>query len=263
MSDPSRHVFSLSDDGREAIFASVAQGPWSPEHCHGGAVGALVVHAAEALSAPAPMEVARLTLELHRPVPVGTVAVETTVVREGKRLQLLDTRLLDAGAEVARGSVLKLRTADLDLPPDLVQPTLDRSPPEAGIASEVPAGRGFGSLFNLSSVGGAFRPPGPAAIWFRLNGVFTPGRAASGVALAAAVADFSNGISSVVPFEQFSFINPDLTLNLARSPVGEWVLSDAETVLGPGGRAVARTRLADRTGWFGHATQSVLLERRR
>jgi hypothetical protein len=44
--------------------------------------------------------------------------------------------------------------------------------------------------------------------------------------------------------------------------VGDWILSDAETILGPHGRAVARTRLADRQGWLGHATQTVLLARR-
>lgn len=121
---------------------------------------------------------------------------------------------------------------------------------------------GFGSMFTLSSIGGAFRQPGPARIWFRLDHDLAQDRPRSGAAFACAVADFSNGISSVLPFEQWSFINPDLTVNLVRPPVGEWVLSDAETLLGPDGRAVARTRLADRSGWFGNATQSVLLDRR-
>jgi hypothetical protein len=208
------------------------------------------------------MQLARLTLELHRPVPVAAVDVALSVLREGRRLQLVDIRLSAGGGEVARASVLRLRTEALAVPAGVPQPAFDRPPPEAGEPSAMPAGAGFGSLFQLSSVGGAFRVPGLRPSGSDCRARSAEGRPPSGAALAAAVSDFSNGISSVLPFEQWSFINPDLSVNLARAPVGDWILSDAETILGPDGRAVARTRLADRQGWLGHATQSVLLDRR-
>ena len=44
---------------------------------------------------------------------------------------------------------------------------------------------------------------------------------------AVAVADFSNGISALLPFADWTFINGDLTVSLAREPQGEWIYSVA------------------------------------
>ena len=59
-----------------------------------------------------------------------------------------------------------------------------------------------------------------------------------------------------------TFINGDLTVSLAREPVGQWVLLDAETWAGPDAIGIAAARLADRDGYFGRAVQSVLFEKR-
>jgi len=59
-----------------------------------------------------------------------------------------------------------------------------------------------------------------------------------------------------------SDINGDLTISLAREPVGDWILLDAETWAGPDSIGLAAARLADRDGYFGRAIQSVLLEKR-
>ena len=78
--------------------------------------------------------------------------------------------------------------------------------------------------------------------------------------VAAAVADFSNGASTALYFAEWTFLNADLTINFFRAPVGDWLAIDAETWVGPDGRALARSKLADRQGWFGQATQSLLLQ---
>ena len=49
---------------------------------------------------------------------------------------------------------------------------------------------------------------------------------------AALTADFSNGVSSVLDFEKYTFINGDLSVSFARQPVGAWILLDAETWVG-------------------------------
>jgi len=78
----------------------------------------------------------------------------------------------------------------------------------------------------------------------------------------AIAADFCNGTSAVLDFTKWTFINGDLTLSLAREPVGDWVLLDAETWAGPDSIGIAAARLADRDGYFGRAVQSVLFEKR-
>jgi acyl-coenzyme A thioesterase PaaI-like protein len=54
--------------------------------------------------------VARLTVDLFRPVPSEPLAVEARVLRPGKRLQMAEATLLAAGVEVARAAAQLLRT---------------------------------------------------------------------------------------------------------------------------------------------------------
>jgi hypothetical protein len=93
---------------------------------------------------------------------------------------VVDIRLSAGGGEVARASVLRLRTEALAVPAGVPQPAFDRPPPEAGEPSAMPAGAGFGSLFQLSSVGGAFRVPGPRPSGSDLPGSLGRGPSAIG-----------------------------------------------------------------------------------
>lgn len=109
---------------------------------------------------------------------------------------------------------------------------------------------------------GSFRSPGPAAVWYRVTRPIIDGTPISPLMRAAIAADFCNGTSAVLDFIHWTFINADLTLSLAREPVGEWILLDAETWAGPDSIGIAAARLADRDGYFGRAVQSVLFDKR-
>ena len=47
-----------------------------------------------------------------------------------------------------------------------------------------------------------------------------------------------------------------------RDRVGEWILLDAESWIGPDGAGLAMARLADQSGYFGRAVQSLVIEKR-
>ena len=249
--------------GASARATAWASGPWDPGLMHGGAPSALIAWTAEQVESPAPMRIARLTIDLLRPVPVAEVTVETNVLRQGRKIQLLEVRLSAAGVEVTRGTVLKVRETDLPLPGDHL-PGLDEAPPEAAKPGETRMGsvNNFGGNFEIRAVRGMFGELGPAAVWFRQHRPTVLGQPISPAMRAAAVADFSNGISSVLPFEDWTFINGDLTVSLARPPRGEWILSNAVSWLAHDGGGLTMTRLADRDGYFGIAQQSLVLERR-
>jgi hypothetical protein len=51
-------------------------------------------------------------------------------------------------------------------------------------------------------------------------------------------------------------------VNFSRQPVGEWILLDGESWIGPDGAGLAMSRLADRQGYFGRAVQSLVIEKR-
>jgi hypothetical protein len=70
-------------DGDRVVTSPDAAGPWDDRTQHGSAPAALVVWAAEAIPTPQPMQIARVTIDLMRPVPVGPLTLETEVLREG------------------------------------------------------------------------------------------------------------------------------------------------------------------------------------
>lgn len=256
------YVFSV--EGDRATATPFAAGPWDPTMQHGGAPSALVARAAERFPAERPMRVARLTVDLLRPVPVGVLDIETEVIREGRKIQLLQVRLLAAGKECVRASVLKLRDEAQDLPPhEGFRPLTFEAPPEdAPRAPGFGPGQGFGSGMSARIARGEWGKPGPAAVWFRADRPMIEGEETSSLMRAALTADFSNGVSSVLDFQQWTYINADLSVSFARDPVGSWILLDAETWVGNSGGALACARLADRDGYFGRAVQTVLIEKR-
>lgn len=253
-------------DGDIAVAAPHAAGPWDPTMQHGAAPSALITWAAERIETPTPMHVARVTVDLLRPVPVAPLAVRTSVVRQGRKIQLCAVSLLAGDTEVARGSVLKIRSADLPPPDDLGHAPLTLPGPEAGQAPRDWIGdrtaNAFATGLSISVARGGFRQPGPAAIWFRMDRPLVEGRETSAAMRAVMTGDFCNGVSSVLDFQAWTFLNGDLTVSLARPPVGEWILLDAETWIGPAGSGLAFARLADRHGYFGRAIQSLVIERR-
>jgi hypothetical protein len=199
-----------------------------------------------------------------RPVPVAPLTLETEVLREGRKIQLVAARLLANGSEVARATALRIRREERALPSSAYCPPIDMRGPETGREPDTAgmAETPFLSGISMRISRGSFRLPGPAAVWYRAERPIVDGAAISPLMRAAIAADFSNGTSSVLDFREWTFINGDLTLSLAREPVGEWILLDAETWAGPDSIGIAAARLGDRDGYFGRAVQSILFEKR-
>ena len=84
-------------DGNRVVTSPDAAGPWDPRMQHGSAPAALVVWAAEAIPTPVPMQIARVTIDLMRPVPVAPLTIESDVLREGRKIQLCAIKLLAGG----------------------------------------------------------------------------------------------------------------------------------------------------------------------
>lgn len=249
-------------EGHRVLTRPHAAGPWDVAMQHGGAPSSLVVWAAERLPTPQPMRIARVTVDLMRPVPVAPLTIESEVVREGRKIQLCAVRLFADGVEVVRAGILKIRTQAVTLPEiDLEQP-LDVPGPEAG-REEGPLGpNNFMRGVTLRAVRGGFGELGPGAIWFCANRPIVEGAPISQAMRTVLSADFSNGVSAVLDFSKWIFINADLTVTLAREPVGDWILLNSEMTVGPDGAGLAVSRLGDVHGYFGRAVQCLVVEPR-
>jgi hypothetical protein len=253
-------VYEVFDD--KAISSEHAGGPWDPAVQHGSAPAALVAWAAERIETTVPMRVARLTIDLLRPVPVAPLEIRTEILRQGRKIQLASILLIASGTEVVRASVLKVRELQTALDARIVTPSLDLPPP--GDSHEQPARIKSAFLDGISMryVKPGLWRPGPAAVWYRAGRPIVQGEEITPLMRAAITADFCNGTSAVLDQREWSFVNADLSLSLARMPLGEWILLDAETWLGPDGGGIAFARMADTTGYFGRAVQSLVIERR-
>jgi acyl-CoA thioesterase len=252
-------------DGDLFVPTDRARGPWDEHALHGGPVAALVARAAEAAvadAAPA-LVLVRLTVELLRPVPTTPLAVSTTVVRPGRKVRQLAISVHADGVEVTRALALFMRTEAIDLPVS----TEPDSPPPGPEDGRPMVDEGWWEGFHnagveMRFVKGYFSERGPATVWIRLAQPVVAGEEPSGAVRAAAAADFGNGVSSVLPFQGYLFINPDLTMVLDRTPVGEWVCLDAVTHATGGGIGMAESALYDSEGRVGRAVQTLVLDRR-
>ena len=206
----------------------------------------------------------------YRPVPREPLGVAARVVREGRRLRLLEAMLYHDGREIGRASALALATAEVAIPeharldtqpPAPMREALER-PPVIGInAIANPVGREFSAglhtLVPLKPVslelGG-----GRGCTWVQLPTELVGGIANSPLVRVATLADFSNGFAQLYLDAGTGFINADLTINLHRMPEGEWIGIDARTRAQPHGVAMAESELYDARGLIGRVSQSNL-----
>lgn len=260
MAEPTPPAFVYDPETRIAQPSQSAEGPWSPGFQHGGAPSSLSIWAAEQLPTLMPMEVASVTIDLMRPVPTTPLHVDAKIVREGKKLQLCSVDLVSSGVVVSRARILKMRIGADPVPAALSHRPTGVAWPEAPGTPDF-LSSGFARLHDIRQLSGRSDTPGYGQAWFNTRGAIVGGHAVSPAMRVAAAADFGNGVSSALPFGEWLFMNADLSITLSRLPKGEWVLLDSRTEVDNHGRGVTLTRLGDRQGWIGHATQTLLLEK--
>lgn len=267
-------VFEL--DGSRAIPSVLARGPWSPDAMHGGAPAALLARIVEQHDPGPAAFVARLTVDLLRPVPVAPLEIAARTTRPGRKVQWVEASLLADGVEVARASALRLRTTDalgLPLEPPVSEtvsgegsetgsPTIPSPDASAALEIDLPhaPGPGFWRALEFRVARGSWTEVGPATMWFRLRVPVIAGETPSPLQRVAAAADFGNGVSTVLPRGEYLFINPDLSIHLHRHPAGEWVALEAESRAEDFGVGLAMCALHDERGPIGRSVQALLVD---
>lgn len=263
-------LLRAGDHGQGRFVASVhARGPWDPGSCHGGPVAALLTRAAERCQpGDTDWHLARITVELTRPVPVGqALDLTTEVERPGRKVSTVAALIAVDGVEVARARALRIRSTDLPIPATGTDhhAGMPRSPEESTIEPFPMLGdeHSFGSSgCELRFAAGSWTEPGPVAVWIRLRRPLLEGEEPTGAQRAVAAADFGNGVSSVLAWDQYLFINPDLTVHLVRPPAHEWIGLAASTALSHDGTGLAESALYDGTAMVGRSVQSLFVDRR-
>jgi hypothetical protein len=250
-------------DGDRFLPSAAARGPWSPRQLHGGPPAALLARAF-AREAGADRQIARLTFDFLRPVPLAPLTVATRVVRAGgKALRLGGSVLAEDRVAVIEATCLALKAE-----PDRVAVPADAPaappPPEESAPFELPfmsGDQGYHRAVEWRLARGTWGR-GPAAAWLRLRVPLVAETPTSPLESLVTVADSASGIAVVVDPAQATFVNGDLTIALHRTPVGEWTCLDAATVGERHGIGLTCARLWDTGGPVGRSLQTLLLETR-
>jgi hypothetical protein len=264
-------------DGDGYLATELTRGPWDPDSQHAGPPAALIARAIEGLPSEVPRRVGRVTYDILRPVPIGRLRVEASVVRPGRSVEMVEATLRSEREELVRARAWRLRVSELDLDGEIdwdddgSGAVLRRGEvppgPTRAAAFDVdffPTGQrvGYHTAVEYRFVAGEFARPGPATAWLRMAYPLVAGEEPTPLQRVAVAADSGNGISGPLDFRRFLFINVDLSIHLGRAPVGDWVCLDSTTIPDRSGMAITDTALYDERGPLGRAAQTLLVAER-
>jgi len=259
---PTVHSVFFEPAGTGTFVATPATaGPWSAQAQHGGPPSALAARALELHEADEGQRLARVAVDILRPVPLGKITVRTRTVRPGRRVALLEAVLEADDQEVLHARGWRIAVPDGQVPAAAtgpVPPPIPDEQPPSGFRGAYQDGYLAAIDFRFLD-GAGFSRHGPAMVWGRPKIPLIPDEEPSPMCRALLLADSGSGVSATLDPADFLFINVDLTVVLQRDPAGEWLLLDAVTTIGDQGTGLAETTLSDAGGPCGTALQTLLV----
>jgi hypothetical protein len=256
------HSVFFEPDGADTFLATPATaGPWSAGAQHGGPPSALAARELARHEPDDSQRLARVAIDILRPVPLGKITTRTRTVRPGRRVALLETVLEADGQEVLHARGWRIARPGGGVP--VIESSSAPPPiPAEPTRPDFPGGHMTGYLQAIEwrfVAGAGFDMSGPAVVWARPKIPLLPGEDLSPMSLTLLLADSGSGVSATLNPARFLFINVDLTVVLRRDPVGEWLLLDAVTTIGDQGTGLAETTVADAHAACGTALQTLLV----
>lgn len=256
-------------DGDGYVGTILTQGGWDPDAANGAAVLALLGHCLEDVPTLVPMTISRMTADLQRPVPLGRrLQVVPTVLREGKKIQVVQLQVMVDEVEHVRATALRLREADLseaDVPPS----TTAERPADALVGPDDAQTLGDGSwrrpgfLEAIEMRQAATTDGSGPGCWVRLKVPVIAGEAVRTTSQLTFAFDCANLIGVAGHPMSVTMINPDVTAHVLRPPAGEWVAITGDTRFHPPmGRGISYAQLSDDDGVFAVVSMSQLLQPR-
>src|SRR5215212_2308526 len=145
----------------------LTRGPWDPGLQHAGPPAALLGRAMERHGDRPGMQMARITLDIVRPLPIAELRVTTRLLRGGRSLELVEAAL-EAG----------------------------RTVPFFPTGQDV----GYHTAMEARFVAGSFLELGPATVWMRMRHPLLPDEPPSPLCRVLIAADSGNGVSAALDF---------------------------------------------------------------
>ena len=230
-------------------------GAWIAETQHIAPALGLLAHAVEVdrdARRSDGLVVGRLSYDILGTVPVDEVEVDVSVIRPGRRIELVQATLSHA-----RRTAVLLR-AWLMEPRDtagLAATSHQRIPPPEEMEPWDPTSVWPGGFIASAEVRRRQVEPGRAAYWVRTALPLVRDEEASRFARVAGLLDIANGMTVRADPRTVAFPNIDLTAHLFEQPAGEWIGFDTTVSMGGGGVGLTSSVLHDERGPIGTSAQ--------
>jgi hypothetical protein len=237
--------FTLTDSA-EFTPTRFALSHWGDDHVNGPAVAGLAARELEKHCGAADFMPTRFTVDLFRAARSVATSVAVRVVRDGRRIRSAECDVAQEGRPVARATLVQYRRSEA--PPGRLW--------SAPIAPSFPAAFDDGALTAVGSDGADLsRSPvehqNDSRKRFYNKAIdVVAGEANSQFVRAVMVAEATSLVTNLGT-HGVGYINGDLTVGLARLPVGDWIGVQADSHWAADGVAVGTATLFDRSGPFG------------
>lgn len=258
--------FTRGDGDAILLPTELACSLWSDDQVHGVALSGALARSLERAAADTgrtDLRPARYTVDLFRAARMQPCHLRTVVVREGRRLCLVDAVIEQGGEPVARASGLFLQPSE-PAPGEVWEPHTHFDPPPAELApvSDEPRVPLFSSERIGWSTSFAEHQNGDRKMTWQTGMPVIPEEQPSPFVAVASVADAasmvtnwgSNGVEQ---------INTDITLTLARLPVSLEIGLAAVDRVSNEGIAVGTAAVFDREGTLGATVVSSIANAKR
>lgn len=236
-------------------------GPWGPTTVSGLVVSGLVAHAAERAAGDADFVGTRLTVDMVRMAVMGELRVETSLLRDGRRLRMVDVTISQDGRNVAHGRGIfarrsenppgKVWSADVVMPPPPVPEETPAFGPKPYSGPTAQPSVNFDPWLD---------PTQQKYVWYDFDAQLVAGEPTSPFVRAAAVADVGNPLTNWGS-EGLQFVNSDVTMLLTRLPEGTLLGLAARDRQEDDGVSVGSAVMFDTRGPIGITTVTALASR--
>jgi acyl-CoA thioesterase len=243
---------SFVRDGDHLLPRPFTRSGWATDTLNGRYLAGLVAWGAERHADP-DWHPSRLTVDMFRPGTMAPTLVETRIVRDGRRIRVVDSSVLVDGKEICRGTTVFLRRSheprgETWFPPEWAAPDPD---------DVIPMPRGEQAEWGMPWESRGITEWGQLTerrqVWVRETRPFLEGEELSPFMRAALASDMANGQLNASPLG-LAYINADLTLTIARLPEGEWIGLDSRSRAAADGVSVGAVDVYDGKGRIGQVT---------
>ena len=269
LSETKNYFFHQDED----LFTpqAVAGSPWSETMQHGGPVNAIITLSIEAIAEQACMNIARLTIDILKPVPMKPVKVKSHYLRKGGKMAVIDTFLTVEGSDepVASGRAVLLKARPGQKPEiDVLDPlpeTRDSIASEPWIPEEFAANLppGLHNMIRFHPSTNKERP----IFWINGDADMLQDRPLTALEQCATTADMTTVLAArmhvlqqdIVSPEVMGLMNTNTTIHFSRSPVGEWFGFTDPFIQVADGYGLAECAIYDEQGCVGRVAQNLIV----